>query len=202
MHTGTRAPRLLVCSDTYPPQVNGVSVVTALSVTGLQRRGWEVALVAPRYPLAMRNAFGNNGGLAVLKHHLALPSAPLPFYPDLRLALPHGRRVTALVEQFAPDVVHCATEFAIGWLGQRAAIKRGIPIVTSYHTDFSRYTDAYGVGWLASSVSAHLTRFHQRARRTFTASDPARAHFVGHGHPRRGGVGTRRGHRKFSSPSS
>ena len=42
--------RVLYCTDTYPPQMNGVSVVTALSVAGLTRRGWECAVVAPRYP--------------------------------------------------------------------------------------------------------------------------------------------------------
>lgn len=174
MHLHTRPPRLLVCTDTYPPQVNGVSVVTSLSIAGLQLRGWDVALVAPRYPVAMRNAFGEGEGRAGVLDHLALPSAPLPFYPDLRLALPHAAAVTSFARRFAPDVIHCATEFAIGWLGQRAAMKLGVPVVTSYHTDFSRYTDAYGVGWLAPSVRAHLVRFHQRAVRTLTPSGPAR----------------------------
>src|SRR6516225_2791587 len=45
-----RPPRVLFCTDTYPPQVNGVSVVTALSVAGLRERGWECAVVAPTYP--------------------------------------------------------------------------------------------------------------------------------------------------------
>ncbi len=42
--------RVLYCTDTYPPQLNGVSVVTSLSVEGLTRRGWECAVVAPQYP--------------------------------------------------------------------------------------------------------------------------------------------------------
>ena len=46
----TSAPRVLYCTDTYPPQVNGVSVVTALSVEGLRARGWDCAVAAPSYP--------------------------------------------------------------------------------------------------------------------------------------------------------
>ncbi len=42
--------RVLYCTDTYPPQINGVSIVTELSVAGLSRRGWDCAVVAPRYP--------------------------------------------------------------------------------------------------------------------------------------------------------
>jgi phosphatidylinositol alpha 1,6-mannosyltransferase len=44
--------RVLFCTDTYPPQVNGVSIVTALMVSGLSRLGWQCAVVAPRYPPA------------------------------------------------------------------------------------------------------------------------------------------------------
>lgn len=173
MPSADRPPRLLVCTDTYPPQVNGVSVVTALSVRGLVARGWEVAIVAPWYSATLRNPFGATGGTAGLVRHLALPSVPMPLYPDLRLALPDVVATQSLVDSFRPDIVHCATEFTVGWLGQRAARKSGIPIVTSYHTDFSRYTQAYGVPWLRPAVRGHLARFHQRAARTFTPSEPA-----------------------------
>jgi hypothetical protein len=43
-------PRVLYCTDTYPPQVNGVSVVTELSVAGLRERGWDCMVIAPKYP--------------------------------------------------------------------------------------------------------------------------------------------------------
>jgi len=70
--------------------------------------------------------------------------------------------------------VHCETEFMIGRLGQIAAARAGAPIVTSYHTDFGRYTHAYGVPWLHSTVTNYLARFHRRAQRTYTPSEPAR----------------------------
>lgn len=169
------APRLLVCTDTYPPQVNGVSVVTSLSVVGLAARGWKIAVVAPRYPAATRDAFAPDAARAGTEDLLLLPSTPLPFYPDIRLSLPNRAAVARLVERHRPDLVHCATEFSVGWLGQSVARRRGIPVVTSYHTDFSRYTEAYGIGWLRPTVAGHLTRFHQRAARTYTPSAPAAA---------------------------
>jgi glycosyltransferase involved in cell wall biosynthesis len=76
--------------------------------------------------------------------------------------------------RFAPDLVHCETEFIIGRMGQRAAARAGVPIVTSFHTDFGKYTEAYGMGWLRGTVSAFLGRFHRRALRTYTPSGPAR----------------------------
>jgi glycosyltransferase involved in cell wall biosynthesis len=67
-----------------------------------------------------------------------------------------------------PDIVHSATEFMIGWMGQREALRRGTVAVSSYHTDFSRYSESYGVPRLRGMVQRYLARFHQRSARVFT----------------------------------
>jgi glycosyltransferase involved in cell wall biosynthesis len=167
--------RVLYCTDTFPPQVNGVSVVTELSVGGLGARGWDVRVVAPGYPRNGQGVFGDHGtAVAPAAPVTSLPSASLPIYPDVRLSLPDYFAVRRAIERFEPDLVHCTTEFIIGRLGQMAAARAGIPIVTSYHTDFGKYAKAYGAPWLAPSVSRYLARFHRRALRTFTPSGPAR----------------------------
>jgi phosphatidylinositol alpha 1,6-mannosyltransferase len=173
---------VLYCTDTYPPQVNGVSVVTALSVAGLVRRGCSVHVIAPRYPEAMHHdVFGGVGaGGETLTQ---IPSAPMPGYADIRIASPDARSIGRVVRALRPDIVHCATEFVIGRLGQRAALRSGIPVVTSYHTDFGKYTDAYGVPWMRGTVTNYLTRFHQRARRTYTPGSPARDELLARGIP-------------------
>jgi phosphatidylinositol alpha 1,6-mannosyltransferase len=167
--------RVLYCTDTYPPQVNGVSVVTAVSVAGLSRLGWECAVVAPRYPAATH---------AIWKEHAAhserpavmvsLPSVPLPGYSEIRLTLPTLGPILRLVDSFRPDLIHCATEFTVGRLGQLAAAQAGLPLVSSYHSDFSRYADAYGKSWLRGTVSSYLKRFHKRSRRVYTPSSVSR----------------------------
>ena len=170
------APGVVYCTDTYPPQVNGVSVVTALAVAGLRARGWRVAVIAPRYPSNPPwrvKQFVNDFGNPDLR--VDLPSAAFPPYPDIRLAAPAYWRIARTVEEFRPDLVHCATEFMIGRLGQVAARRAGLPLVSSYHTDFSRYTEAYGAPWLKSTVSGYIARFHGRALRTYTPSQMARA---------------------------
>jgi phosphatidylinositol alpha 1,6-mannosyltransferase len=167
--------RVLFCTDTYPPQVNGVSIVTALMVSGLSRLGWQCAVVAPRYPAATHAQWGgqagSNEGPAEL---VTIPSVPMPRYPEVRLALPWIGPERRLVERFRPDLVHCATEFSIGRMGQSAAGRSGVPMVSSYHTDFARYADAYGAPWLRPTVSAYLGRFHRRSRRVYTPSSISR----------------------------
>ena len=167
--------RVLYCTDTYPPQVNGVSVVTALSVAGLSRLGWECAVVAPRYPEAARGTWdeGESTGF-IPAAMLELPSIPLPGYSEVRLAMPTPAPVHRLVERFRPDLIHCATEFSVGRMGQMAAARAKVPLVSSYHTDFSRYADAYGKAWLRNTVSSYLKRFHQRSSRVYTPSSASR----------------------------
>jgi glycosyltransferase involved in cell wall biosynthesis len=166
------APRVLYCTDTYPPQVNGVSIVTSLSVRGLRSRGWQCAVVAPRYPSpppGPAQPQSDSSGL------IELPSVSFPPYPDIRLAAPLFGRVKDAVHAFKPDIVHSATEFVIGRLGQMAAQRAGVVRLSSYHTDFSRYSEAYGVSWLRAPVSRYIARFHRRSTRVFTPSEPARA---------------------------
>ncbi len=163
-----RPLRALYCTDTYPPQVNGVSVVTALSVHGLLQRGWEVAVIGPAYPPVDSDPFGASEALAGRPRQIAIPSMPLPGYSDIRLAAPALRRIDQSISAFQPDLVHSATEFVIGRLGQRQALRRGIPAVSSYHTDFSRYTESYGAPWLRGTVRDYIGRFHRRSRRVFT----------------------------------
>jgi glycosyltransferase involved in cell wall biosynthesis len=103
----------------------------------------------------------------------AVPSVPLPGYPEIRLAFPSYWRVLRGSRRFRPDLIHCATEGVLGRLGQLVARKLGVPVVTSYHTDFSRYMTAYGADWLAAPTRSYLTRFHNRATLTLTPSHAA-----------------------------
>ena len=169
-----RAPRVLYCTDTYPPQVNGVSVVTALSAAGLQARGWNVVVIAPRYAASLPNPFDHGRDPSQRERVVGVANIPLPLYPDVRLAAPDVGTVVREVRRFRPDLVHCATEFVLGRVGQWAALREGIPVVSSYHTDFGRYAAAYGAPWLSASVRRYIARFHGRSRRVFTPSAPAK----------------------------
>jgi phosphatidylinositol alpha 1,6-mannosyltransferase len=166
--------RVLFCTDTYPPQVNGVSVVTALSAAGLVARGWECAVVAPKYPAEEADVFTERNGRQSTYEVLSIPSLPFPYYRDVRLSAPSYLSVLKLARRFKPDLIHSETEFVIGRLGQLVGRTLGVPLVSSYHTDFSRYTTEYGVGWMRKPVMHYLARFHRRSLRTYTPSGPSK----------------------------
>jgi glycosyltransferase involved in cell wall biosynthesis len=161
--------RILFCTDTYPPQLNGVSVVTAAMVEGLNARGWQCAVLAPSYPLAGRRVLWSPEGA----ERFTIPSITLPSYPEVRLAWPDKRKVQGVFETFRPDIVHCATEFTAGWTGLHEARRRGLPVCTTSHTDFSRYCSAYGMPFLKPVVRRWLRYFHTQAARTLVPSRSA-----------------------------
>src|SRR5688572_15090585 len=109
--------RILYCTDTYPPQVNGVSVVTAVSVAGMLERGWECGVVSPRYPKPYGEAFATDAReLKAVELHVKMPSLRFPPYPDIRLVAPLYGYVRDAMRWFRPHLVHCQTEFVVGRL--------------------------------------------------------------------------------------
>jgi glycosyltransferase involved in cell wall biosynthesis len=105
---------------------------------------------------------------------VSFPSVPIPLYPEVRLARPRAADLGGLIDRFRPDLVHCETEFGVGRAGRAAAQRAGVPVVSSYHTDFARYTEAYGAHWLKGIVSRYIARFHRTSRRVYTPSSASR----------------------------
>lgn len=113
----TRPLRILLATDAWRPQVNGVVRTWETTIDHLHRRGHEVAVIEP--------------GL--------FPHMPAPFYREIALALPGRRRVAQLIRSFAPDVIDVATEGPVG-LAVRAFCRRNRwRFSTSYHTRFPEY---------------------------------------------------------------
>jgi phosphatidylinositol alpha 1,6-mannosyltransferase len=157
--------RIGLVSDTYTPQVNGVTTVVRRIAALLRARGHEAVVVAPRYPTASG---------ATDERELRVPSVAFPLYPEIRLSLPRLKPVAAFLDRFEPELVHVHTEGALGAAGRRYALRRGVPLVTSFHTNFPQYSRDYGVGLLAPAVWRWLEWFHKPARLTLTPGEAVR----------------------------
>ena len=158
--------RIAFVTDTYTPQVNGVTTIVRRVVEVLGRARQHVAVVAPEYP-------GSQPGSA--EAELRVPSLAFPPYPALRLSLPQPRRVAHFLDAFRPDLVHVMTEGPLGLVGRRYALRRGIPLVTSYHTDFPQHSRYYGLGALETLIWRWLVWFHRPARLVHTPGEAVRA---------------------------
>ena len=164
---------MVLVTETYPPEINGVAMTLDRLVTGLRERGHDVTVVRPRQRHEHERDTAQDERLQ--------PSIPLPFYNALRLGLPtHGAPYPVAGEE-RPDVVHIATEGFLGISALRAALHRRIPVISSYHTRFDDFGRHYGLGFLGPALRAHLKSFHNKTQATLVPSPSIRDSLVTQG---------------------
>ncbi|MEO0797028.1 MAG: glycosyltransferase family 1 protein [Verrucomicrobiota bacterium] len=155
--------KLVLVTETYPPEVNGVAMTLERLVRNLINQGHEVELVRPK-----QKADGESPSEPYPVHWVG--SIPLPGYADLQFGWFAGSKLKQLWTEKRPDVVHIATEGPLGFSALNVAKKLGIPIVTSFHTNFHTYGDHYHYSFLAKPLMAYFRWFHNRTLATFVPS--------------------------------
>lgn len=155
--------RIALVSETYLPEINGVAMTLSRLVAGLQDAGHAVQLIRPK-----QGVDDGAGDEVNAEETLILVSGSgLPGYDSLRFGFPSYRRLRRAWKQFTPDYVHIATEGPLGWGALFAARALGIPVISSYHTNFNSYAQHYGFGFLKPCAEAYLRAFHNRTLATF-----------------------------------
>lgn len=116
--------RILLITDAWFPQVNGVVRTLNTLKSNLEKGGHDVVYITPDQ----------------------FRTVPCPTYPEIRLALFASGRMARIIESHRPCVVHIATEGPLGFTARRYCVKRDIPFTTAFHTKFPEYVHArFGV---------------------------------------------------------
>lgn len=139
--------RVVVATDAWHPQVNGVVRTLTSTAEAAARLGIDVHFVTPE----------------------GFPTLPLPTYPDIRLALPFGEGVAGRLDRLSWDAIHIATEGPIGLAARRYCLRRGLPFTTSYTTRFPEYISAR-VPVPEAWTYALLRGFHGKAAVTMVST--------------------------------
>jgi phosphatidylinositol alpha 1,6-mannosyltransferase len=142
--------------------MNGVTGSVLHVLRHLAAAGHETLVIAPRAGEVTGDLHGARTEL--------LRSVPLPTYPEVRVVFARAARLTAILRGFAPDVVHLASPFVLGWQGLAAADALRVPAVAVYQTDVAAYAEKYGMPGAAPLVGRHVARLHRRATLTLAPS--------------------------------
>jgi glycosyltransferase involved in cell wall biosynthesis len=144
--------RILLATDAWAPQVNGVVVTLTNTVTWLERWGHEVHVISPE----------------------GFRTFPMPTYPEIALAVLPGREVGRRIAAFGPDAVHISTEGPIGSAARAYCLRHGIAFTTAYHTCFPEYVKPrFGIP--LGITYAWLRRFHAPSSALLVATPAIRA---------------------------
>ena len=141
------AMKILVATDAWRPQVNGVVRTLGSLARAAGKLGVDIEFLSPE----------------------GFWTFPVPTYPGLRLAVPSRKRIAARIEEAKPDAIHVATEGPIGHAARSYCIKVGRPFTTSYTTRFPEYISARSPipqQWIYNV----LRRFHAAAAVTMVAT--------------------------------
>ena len=142
-------------TDTFYPEINGVTNTLNNLTAYLKKTGIEYLVFAPDYDN------GRGDSEECVMRFKGLP----PFVnPNSRLALPNYRTVRGAILDFAPDIIHITIELGIGLVGLRVARELNIPIVMSYHTNFDSYLNLYEFGHLKRGYWGYIKWFHSFAK--------------------------------------
>jgi glycosyltransferase involved in cell wall biosynthesis len=153
--------RVLLATDAWRPQVNGVVRCWESVIAELEALGHEVEVL----------------------HPALFRTVAAPRYPEIRLAIAPGRGLRRRAEAFDPDVVHIATEGPIGLACRSWCRRRRLRFTTSYHTQYPMYLKRYF--HIPAAASWRGVRwFHGKAESVLVPTEQVRGQLVAHGVPR------------------
>ncbi|MFB7244748.1 glycosyl transferase family 1 [Streptomyces populi] len=181
--------RVVIVTESFPPDVNGVAHCALQTARHLVDRGHTPLVVAPaaspRFsasPDQGGTPTGNGPDALAPCPVVRVPSIPLPGYPQVRVALP-SRRVAAAITEHRADIVHLASPFVLGVRGMAAASRLGIPAVAVYQTDLAGYARTY-ISAGEATAWRRIRSVHAAADRTLAPSSAALRDLEAHGVPR------------------
>jgi glycosyltransferase involved in cell wall biosynthesis len=151
--------RVLLVTDAWHPQVNGVVRTLEMLARDLEAMGHKVAYATPQ------------GRMTV----------PMPTYPEIRLSLFPRRSLEKIIAQFDPNAIHIATEGTLGMSARAICVKRKIPFTTSFHTRFPEYVKARFPFVPVSWVYGFLRWFHGPAATMMVATQSLKDEMESHG---------------------
>ncbi|NED99634.1 glycosyltransferase family 4 protein [Phytoactinopolyspora halotolerans] len=168
--------RVAIITESFLPQINGVTNSVCRVVEQLTRRGHDALVVAPG------DGITEYLGAPVVR----VRSATLPGNQDSVVGLATWRRVRGPLRDFQPDVVHLASPAWLGKAGMRAAASLDIPTVAVFQTDLAGFARGYRLWRLVGDgmIWSWLGRIHEQADRTLAPSSATMQQLAAHGFPR------------------
>jgi glycosyltransferase involved in cell wall biosynthesis len=143
--------RILIATDAWHPQVNGVVRTLTSLARSAEGLGAEIGFLTPE----------------------GFPSVGVPTYAGLRIALPNRRGIARRIEAASPDALHIATEGPIGWAARAYCRRHKLAFTTSYTTRFPEYVSVR-TGIPDSVGYAVMRHFHAASSKVMVATDSLR----------------------------
>jgi len=158
--------RIAVVTESFLPHVNGVTNSVLRILEHFAKNGHQALVIAPEA----------EGTPTEFMQHQVRTTTALPLQNFLPVGMPMGlpqKRLEYLIDGFAPDVIHLASPFALGYYASKIAKRQQIPTLSVYQTDLGGFAKQYGFGGAERSLQKMLYRIHSQTDRTLAPSTSA-----------------------------
>nr|WP_233245849.1 glycosyltransferase family 1 protein [Marinicauda salina] len=145
--------RIMLVTDAWEPQVNGVVRTLSRTVEECRAMGHEVEVIHPG---------------------LGFRTFPMPTYPEIKMAIGAKKEIEARFKAFEPEAIHIATEGTLGDAARKICLNWKLPFTTSYHTKFPEYVNARFPFIPIRAGYWFMRRFHNSGNRLMVATQSMR----------------------------
>lgn len=156
---------ILIVSDAWEPQINGVVRTLKATAHELQKKGHKVSIITVE----------NNNRFCF----------SLPFYKEIKLEFFSRKRLQKIFDDLRPDYIHIATEGPLGWTARNLCINLNLPFTTAYHTKYPEYLAARTPRYLSSIMCkisyAVLRLFHAPSAAVMVPTESIKTELYKHG---------------------
>ncbi|AJA90266.1 glycosyl transferase family 1 [Borreliella chilensis] len=126
--------KVAIFTDTYIPEKNGVATSIKQIKEGFEKNGYEVYIFCPKSKKSLKE-----------KNVFRCSSIQINKKLDAVIAFPNKRKISKIIQNYKPDIIHTHSEFTMGKIGKQIALKQNIPIVHTSHTMWDYYLHYLGI---------------------------------------------------------
>lgn len=155
-----RPLRVVVVTESFLPQVNGVTNSVLRVLEHLRAEGHQALVIAPE----------SSGGITEYAGFRVKRVPSLEMKGLLPVGFPQ-KTIEPLIDGFNPDVIHLASPFFLGNYASRVAERLDIPTLSVYQTDIAGFARHYGLTVAHDSLKRWVAKIHKRTTRTLAPSN-------------------------------
>ena len=154
--------KIVIVTETWPPEINGVAMSLMQLCKGLQKQGHKILLIRPKQKHVCYEFSPNKECLVTAQ--------AVPKYPDMRFGWPQYLKVSQAISDFVPDIIHIVTEGPLGFTALHAAKAKRIPVSSGFHSPFQEFSRFFDLAFLVKPVQHYLKWFHNNTQLTCVPS--------------------------------
>lgn len=154
--------KIAVVTETWPPELNGVSLSLLQICKGLQKLGHKILLVRPSQKQICSEFSPNRECL--------VNGQTIPKYAHMQFGWPQYGKVAKAFDEFQPDLVHIVTEGPLGLAVLQLSKNKKIPVSSGFHSAFHDFSRFYDLAFMVKPIQHYLKWFHNNTQLTCVPS--------------------------------